>query len=36
MRQDREKFIKGKSRQYKIDLINSINPDWKDLYEDIL
>ena len=32
----REKFIKGKSRQYKIDLINSINPQWCDLYESLL
>ena len=30
----REKQIKGGSRQKKIDLINSINPKWKDLYED--
>jgi putative endonuclease len=32
----REKQIKGGSRQEKIDLINSVNPDWKDLYEDII
>ena len=32
---DREKQIKGGSRQKKIDLINSFNADWKDLYEDI-
>lgn len=31
-----EKKIKGGSRQRKIDLINSINPEWKDLYEVIL
>lgn len=30
----REKQIKAGSRQKKIDLIHSINPDWKDLYED--
>lgn len=30
----REKQIKGGSRQKKIDLINSMNPDWKDLYEE--
>jgi putative endonuclease len=30
----REKQIKAGSRQNKIDLVNSINPDWKDLYED--
>ncbi len=32
----REKQIKAGSRQKKIDLINSINPEWKDLYESIL
>ncbi|MBF8455971.1 GIY-YIG nuclease family protein [Kaistella sp. G5-32] len=32
----REKQLKGGSRQKKIDLINSINPDWNDLYESIL
>lgn len=30
----REKKIKGGSRQKKIDLINSTNPEWKDLYEE--
>ena len=30
----REKQIKAGSRQKKIDLINSINPDWKDLYDE--
>ena len=29
----REKQINGGSRQKKIDLINSANPDWEDLYE---
>jgi putative endonuclease len=29
-----EKQIKGGSRKKKIDLINSKNPEWKDLYED--
>lgn len=29
----REKQLKGGSRKKKIDLINSMNPDWKDLYE---
>ena len=29
-----EKQIKGGSRQKKLDLINSKNPEWKDLYEE--
>ncbi len=29
----REKQIKGGSRNKKIDLINSINPEWEDLYD---
>ena len=32
----REKYLKGKSRQYKIDLIESINKNWTDLYDNIL
>src|SRR5688572_18513075 len=32
----REKQIKGGSRQKKIDLVNSLNPGWKDLYEETL
>jgi putative endonuclease len=31
----REKNIKHWSRQWKIDLIRSMNPDWRDLWEDI-
>ena len=31
----REKQIKGGSRQKKINLINSVNPKWNDLYESI-
>jgi len=31
----REKQIKGGSRQKKIDLVNEVNPDWKDLCVDI-
>jgi putative endonuclease len=31
----REKQIKGGSRQKKIDLINGVNPEWKDLYDEI-
>jgi putative endonuclease len=30
----REKQIKGGSRKKKIDLINRMNPEWKDLYEE--
>jgi putative endonuclease len=29
----REKAIKGGSRKKKIELINSLNPQWEDLYE---
>jgi putative endonuclease len=32
----REKQLKGGSRQQKIDLINSINKEWRDLYEDVV
>jgi len=31
----REKQIKGGSRKKKIALIESVNPEWKDLYNDI-
>ncbi len=31
----REKQIKAGSRKKKIELINSMNPDWKDLYDDL-
>lgn len=31
----REKQIKGGSRQKKIDLINSVNREWRDLYEEL-
>jgi putative endonuclease len=31
----REKQIKGGSRQKKIDLINSMNPQWRDLYDEL-
>ena len=31
----REKQIKGGSRQKKIDLINGMNPGWMDLYEEL-
>ena len=32
----REKQIKGGSRKKKIDLIESINAEWKDLYDEII
>ena len=32
----REKQIKAGSREKKIELIKSLNPEWKDLYEEIL
>ncbi len=31
----REKQIKAGSRQKKIDLINGINPEWRDLYDEL-
>jgi len=31
----REKHIKGGSRQKKIDLVNAMNPEWRDLSEDL-
>lgn len=31
----REKQIKGGSRQKKIDLVSKVNPDWRDLSEDL-
>jgi len=33
---EREKQIKGGSRQKKIDLIENINPGWNDLLDDLL
>ncbi len=32
---DREKQIKGGSRKAKEKLINTMNPDWRDLFDDI-
>lgn len=32
----REKNIKHWSREWKIDLVISINPDWRDLYDEIV
>jgi putative endonuclease len=32
----REKQIKKGPRRRKIDLVNSMNPEWRDLYEDIV
>ena len=31
----REKQIKGGSRQKKIELVNSMNKEWRDLYEEL-
>ena len=31
----REKQIKGGSRRKKVDLINGLNPEWKDMYEEL-
>ncbi len=33
---EREKYIKGKTRKYKINLIEQENKEWKDLYEEII
>ena len=33
---DREKYIKGKKREWKEELITRMNPTWKDLSEDIM
>jgi putative endonuclease len=30
-----EKYYKGKKRPFKIQLIETLNPDWKDLWEEI-
>lgn len=32
----REKRLKTWLRKWKIDLINSVNPEWQDLYEEII
>jgi putative endonuclease len=32
----REKFIKGKSRKWKESLINGMNPEWRDLTDEIM
>ena len=31
---EREHYIKGKSRKWKIDLINKLNPEWRDLSDE--
>ncbi len=32
---EREKQIKSGSRKKKMDLVNSVNPEWKDLFDEI-
>ena len=32
----KEKFLKGKKRDYKLALINQFNPEWVDLYNSIV
>jgi putative endonuclease len=32
---EREKKMKGSSRKRKMDLVNKINPEWKDLFESL-
>jgi len=32
----REKYLKGKKRDYKLNLIEEKNPQWRDLYQDII
>jgi putative endonuclease len=32
----REKQLKGGSRKQKVDLINHMNPEWKDLYDSLI
>ncbi len=32
---NREKYLKGKTRKYKVELIESMNSNWKDLYDEI-
>lgn len=32
----REKYLKGKKREFKVALVENFNPEWKDLYDNIL
>ena len=32
----REKYLKGKRRSFKVELIERVNPEWRDLYEDLI
>jgi len=32
----REKQIKGGSREKKVELVNATNPDWRDLFDDLV
>jgi putative endonuclease len=34
--EERERFIKGKNRKWKNDLVHSANPEWMDLTEEIM
>lgn len=31
----REKYLKGKKRTFKLKIINSFNPQWRDLYDEV-
>ena len=31
----REKYLKGKKRAFKLKIINSFNPQWRDLYDEV-
>ena len=33
---NREKYLKGKKREFKVKLIETMNKEWKDLYDDII
>ncbi len=33
---EKEKYLKGKNRKFKDDLVNNFNPDWTDLYKNFM